>query len=594
MSFSLWCGGDFLFHYLREAFKALANRLEGRSNLLDGSKGERSDRLPSSLDAALDEVRRLFGDTPSFIVRRFRLGSNDSIPAALIYIDGLVDVDQVNQHLLKTMMLDAHLGPDRVLDRSSFNPQLMDALVERLITVAETRLVTDWTAVLQGVTGGETVIFVDGHDQAVVASTPGWAQRGVEEPTSESVVRGPREGFTETIKVNEAMIFRRIRNPKLRFEKFIIGRVTQTRVSLAYIKGIAPENLIEEVRHRLSRIDVDGIIESGYIEEFIEDSPWSPFPQTLRTERPDTVVGNLLEGRVAIMTDGTPFVLLLPVVFNQLLSSPEDYGERFLAGSLLRALRYGSFAMALLLPSIYIAITTFHQELLPTTLILAVAAARQGVPFPALVEALLLELLFEVLREAGLRLPRLIGPAVSIVGALVVGEAAVTAGLVSPAMVIVVAMTAISSFATPVFSFAIAARILRFLFMFSAAALGLFGIQLGLLLLLLHLVSLRSFGTPYMAPLAPLHLSDLKDVIIRVPHWAMIRRPHSIPNQDSIRQHARLRIRPPEATDVAKDAGPKGGDPNDRHTKRQWHAGRSKIGEYSDPKHDDDGSDNRP
>ena len=294
----------------------------------------------------------------------------------------------------------------------------------------------------------------------LVVATPGWDRRSVEEPLGESVVRGPRDGFTETLLTNETLVRRRIRNPRLWFERMVLGEVTQTTVSIGYIKGIADEAMVEEVRQRLKRIKVDSILESGYLEEYIQDSPWAIFPQIIRTERPDIVAGNLLEGRIAVFTDNTPFVLVLPITLNQLLSSPEDYYERFPTGTLIRLLRFVSFLISLTLPAIYIAITTYHQELLPTDLILAIASARQGVPFPALVEALIMETVFEILREAGIRLPRVIGQAVSIVGALVIGDAAVSAGLVSPAMVIVVATTAIASFATPHFGVAISARVL--------------------------------------------------------------------------------------------------------------------------------------
>lgn len=498
-----------------------------------------------------------FGHTPSFILRHFRRGSTGRREAVIAYIDGLADKETINQHILKSTLLESALDGAGISKERGGGRGRLEAVLEHWITVGEAKVVESWEEAIDGIVAGATAIFIDGAAGCILAATPGWERRGVAEPTSESVVRGPREGFTETIRTNESLLFRRIKNPRLRFERFTLGRVTKTTVTVAYVHGIADDELVQEVFRRIERIDIDGVVESGYIEEYIEDSPWSPFPQTLRTERPDVVAANLLEGRVAVLTDGTPFVLVLPVVFTQLLTSPEDYYERFLPGTFIRILRYGSFFMALILPSVYIAVTTFHQELLPTRLILTIAGARQGVPFPALVEAFLLEILFEVLREAGVRLPRIVGSAVSIVGALVVGEAAVSAGLVSSAMVIIVAMTAISSFATPVFSFALGARMLRFAFMLAAATMGLFGVQTAALLLLLHLVSLRSFGIPYLAPVAPLHFSDFKDVLVRAPHWAMVRRPASLPVGDPIRHPPReLRMRPPADESIPDDQGP--------------------------------------
>lgn len=516
-----------------------------------GKESLRNDEglLPSSLHQVLQGLRDSFGMSPSFVTRIFTAGSKDQYRAAIAFIDGMVNRAIIDLHILQSAMLHA----ENQIRSGIVSPPLLETMASRLISAGECKIEYTWLGVIQAITGGDTVLFVDGVSGGLVVATPGWDRRSVEEPLGESVVRGPRDGFTETLLTNETLVRRRIRNPRLWFERMVLGEVTQTTVSIGYIKGIADEAMVEEVRQRLKRIKVDSILESGYLEEYIQDSPWAIFPQIIRTERPDIVAGNLLEGRIAVFTDNTPFVLVLPITLNQLLSSPEDYYERFPTGTLIRLLRFVSFLISLTLPAIYIAITTYHQELLPTDLILAIASARQGVPFPALVEALIMETVFEILREAGIRLPRVIGQAVSIVGALVIGDAAVSAGLVSPAMVIVVATTAIASFATPHFGVAISARVLRFGFMFSAATLGLFGIQLAGLLLLLHVSSLRSFGVPYLAPFAPLKTGDLKDTAVRLPHWLMINRPRSVPSNDPVRQEKQLRWRPP---DEAHDGPP--------------------------------------
>ena len=498
------------------------------------------DFLPAPLGQVLARIRAEFGESRSLITRTFAAGPEDRWRAAVAYIDGLVNREEVHHHILKALMFDAELEVPRPGGLPS-----IEEIAARLVSASEIQIQYEWEPVLMGIAAGSTALFVDGVRGAVVVSTPGWERRGVDEPVTESVVRGPREGFTETLRTNETLLRRRIKSPRLRFRELVLGRLSRTNASVVYIEGLAEPSMVEEVFQRLSRVDIDAVLESGSLEEYIQDSPFALFPQTLRTERPDVVAANLLEGRVAVLTDNTPFALVVPVVFAQFLASPEDYYERYLPGSLIRMLRYVAFTVSLTLPAFYVAITTFHQELLPTALILALAAARQGVPFPAVVEALLMEVLFEILREAGIRLPRVVGQAVSIVGALVVGEAAVSASLVSPAMVIVVAMTAIASFATPVFSFALTVRILRFAFVVSAATIGLFGIQLMGLLLLIRLVGLRSFGVPYLAPFAPLRIRDLKDSIVRVPLWAMRTRPSFIPNQDRVRQEGDLQPRPP-------------------------------------------------
>lgn len=388
------------------------------------------------------------------------------------------------------------------------------------------RLMDGWTVIVQPASPAPTLWLAD------TAERPG---RPVEEPQNETGVRVPREGFVERLESNLSLVRSRLRHTGLRIEERRLGRRTATRLALLYIEDLINPHILGTVRSRLDGIQLDGLLESGYVEEFLEESPLSPFPQLLRTERPDTVVANLLEGRFAILTDNTPFALIGPVVLGQLLTTPEDYYERFLIGSLLRALRYAAFAISILLPALYVSVTTYHAEMIPTPLLLSIAAAREGVPFPALVEALIMELNFEVLREAGLRLPRAVGPAVSIVGALVLGQAAINANLVSPAMVIVVAITAIASFATPIFSVAIAARIIRFLFTLAGGLLGLYGVQAVAFLFLVHLVALRSFGIPYLAPVTPANPAAWKDLVVRLPWRAIGTRPEFLMPGDVVR-----------------------------------------------------------
>ena len=302
-----------------------------------------------------------------------------------------------------------------------------------------------------------------------------------------------------------------------------------------YIDGLAHPPMVQEMLARLEKINVDSILESGYIEQLIQDRRWSPFPQIQNTERPDKVVANLLEGKVSILVDGTPFALIAPAVFSQFYQSPEDYYERFYIATLLRFIRIISITIALLLPSLYIAFSSFHPEMIPSRLVIAMAAGRSTVPFPSLVEALFMELAIEILREASVRLPGPIGPTIGIVGALVVGEAAVSAGLVSPVMVIIVAVTTIGSFASPSYSAAIAIRMLRFPVMLLAGMFGLYGIMLFLIVILIHLSSLKSFGVPYMSPLSPLNLKGMKDLFIRAPHHLLRTRPTMFHIQDEIR-----------------------------------------------------------
>ncbi|MDD3364031.1 MAG: spore germination protein, partial [Syntrophomonas sp.] len=380
-------------------------------------------------------------------------------------------------------------------------------------------------------------------------------ERSITQPDNEILVRGPREGFTETLTTNLPLLRRCVKSPNLMFEPMKIGRITATDISVAYIKGIASPDLINEVKQRLQRIDIDGILESGYLEEFIEDNPYSPFPQIMHTERPDRVAAALLQGRIAIFTDGTPFVLIVPAEFTSFLTAPEDYYERFLVGTAIRWIRMVAFAISLVLPSIYIAVTTFHVEMIPTRLLISITSYRQGLPFPTLMEAFMMELTFEILREAGVRLPRSIGQAVSIVGALVIGQAAVQAGIVSPLMVIIVAFTGIASFAFPSYNLGISIRLLRFPLMLLAGLLGLFGMMFGIILISIHVAGLRSLGVPYLSSLAPLHLTDLKDVLVRAPWWAMDERPAGISKINRRRQALNLKPAPPPIKNGKKRGG---------------------------------------
>jgi len=503
-----------------------------------GTEPRRAEVLISAdLSVNRERIGSAFGNSPDLVTRDLRTGARGRISALVIHIDGLVD-----KRLLAEAVVERITG----LQLEWTDPaQAYEDLKTRLLASSGVQEVDALGEFIGGIARGDAGVLVDGVAKGLVCALRGWEQRSVEEPTTESMVRGSKEGFVEALRTNTSLLRRRIMSPQLWIEEVTIGRITRTRVAIAYIAGVVNQDIVQEVRNRLKRIDVDAIHESGNIEELIEDAPLSPFPTVARTERPDRVAGALIDGRVAILTDGTPFVLIVPATFTMFLTSSEDYYERYFAGSAIRLLRIAAFFISLTLPALYVAVTTFHQEMLPTPLVMSIAAQREGTPFPAVVEALLMEFVFETLREAGIRLPRVVGQAVSIIGALVVGDAAIRAGLASPAMVMVVAFTGIASFATPVFSLAVAARLLRFVMTALGGALGFFGVAMGMFALLTHLTCLRSFGVPYLEPLAPLVLSDLKDALVRVPWWAMGRRPEFTGKKAPMRQAPGLKPRPP-------------------------------------------------
>lgn len=384
---------------------------------------------------------------------------------------------------------------------------------------------------------GHAALLIEGLPRGLLIEHPGGSNRPIGEPVSEALLRGPRLGFTEVLSENTALLRRQGFSDQLEMRTYRSGTVIEKDLVVAFIKDIVNPELLEEIETRISKIDIDFLAESGYIEQLIEDNYLSPFQQVQNTERPDRVISALLEGRIAILLDGTPFALIVPVTFSMLLQSPEDYYERWLPGSFLRMLRFSAAFLALMAPALYISFISFHPGLIPTQLAITIIKTRQGVPFPSLIEVLILEVSIEILREAGIRLPKPIGPAMGIVGGLIIGDAAVQAGIVSPFLVIVVAVTAISSFSIPMYSAGITLRLLRFAGMLFAAVLGMFGTILFFLLICSHLTRLKSFGVPYLTPVSPFRAKDWKDLFFRLPLALMKNRPAMMKSQKSKRKN---------------------------------------------------------
>jgi spore germination protein KA/spore germination protein len=476
--------------------------------------------IASDLEQNHEFINQLFADCSDFVARPFQI--EESRPALAIFIDGLINSAEVNRALQDLMIAEG-------------KGVTVHQLAEGSVPTSQIAQVDNYRDLVLAVLSGDTGILVDGNTTALLLSIPGPQMRSIAEPETEAVVRGPREGFIENLRTNTSMLRRKLKTPRLKLRPMIVGKQTNTNLAVAYLEGICDPATVEEVIGRIEKIQIDGVLESGYIEELIQDSTYSPFPQVQYSERPDTVAAALLEGRVAIFVDGTPFVLIVPTTFWQLLQANEDYYERFQMATLIRWLRYVFLFIALLMPALYIAVSTFHQSMLPTTLLLSVAAARETIPFPAVVEAFFMEVAFEALREAGVRLPKTVGQAVSILGALVVGQAAVQAGIVSAPMVIIVSVTGIASFTIPRYNAAIAFRMLRFPLMILSSMFGMYGIMIGVMMILGHMANLRSFGVPYLSPTGPLSSSDLKDVLIRAPWTEMAKRPSFLDIQDTRR-----------------------------------------------------------
>ncbi|TKZ19682.1 spore germination protein [Bacillus velezensis] len=392
----------------------------------------------------------------------------------------------------------------------------LDTVAKRLDKIDARPVFTSKEAVIS-ILRGKCAVFINGLDSVYILSTGKREKRSVNEPTSEKVVRGPKVAFIEDSDTNVAMIRQRTNHPKLKTKKVPIGENKLKYATVMYIDDEADPSVVSDVVKRLSEVKMDDIQDSGTLEELIEDNKYSPFPQIQNTERPDKVSSALFNGRVAILVDNSPFALVVPASLGILMQSPDDHYERWISASLIRALRFTSIFITLFFSSIYIALVSFHQGLLPTTLAVTIAANRENVPFPPIIEAMVMEITIELLREAGLRLPSPLGQTIGLVGGVVIGQAAVEANIVSSIMVIVVSIVALASFTVPQYGMGLSFRVLRFISMFTAAAFGLYGMILFMLAIYTHLSRQRSFGSPYFSPNGFFSLKNANDSILRLP-----------------------------------------------------------------------------
>lgn len=522
----------------------------------DAEQDIRKTKITAQLEANIAWVQQYFVRCSDLVIRRFLIGApnheiNDeqnSCQAVLLYLDGMTDNLVVHEHILNALMRPVIIDAVSKMEVSQKQEKLccqktaadqqttyqirteqfdyLSFLMTRFLTAGEVTLADTLEDGVLAMMHGDVFLLLQGSTEGLILDAKGFPHRELGEPQKEKVLYGPQEAFVETIRINTALIRRRLHTNQLKIEQLTLGQLTQTQVAIVYLEHLANANIIAEVRRRLNNVkQVDSILNASCIEQYIEDRPFSIFPQVQYTERPDKTTAALLEGRVALIVDGSPDVMLLPVLFTQLLQSPEDYYNRVIPGTFLRWIRYIGLWIATTLPSLYVAITSFHPELIPFNLLLSITTAREGVPFPAFVEALAMELAFELLREASIRMPGAIGNTIGIVGALVIGEAAVSAHLVAPQMVIVVAITAIGSFAIPSVEASYPIRLIRFPLMILAAIFGLYGVMLGWMAIILYLIQMRTFGFPYLQPLAPCKNGELLALAVRMPRWQMMKKP---------------------------------------------------------------------
>ncbi len=486
-------------------------------------------RLSGNIQDNLNRLKNIMSNSADIKIREFNLtGSN--MKAAVIFIGSLANEDAVHQHILKPLIVDSAL----IFNKKQVSFQ---EIKNSMISAGSVEEVETFDDIVLDVMSGDTLLIIQGYTKGLIIGTRGYQGRTIGEPAVEPSIKGPQEAFVEILKVNIGLIRRRLRDPNLCFEMYKVGRRAKASYTIVYIKGIAKEELVDDIKKRLSKLDIAGQATAVQIGNLIVDRPKSIFPQIQSTERPDKVIAAINEGRVAVLLDGTPDAILAPATLPMLLQSADDYFENWIVSSVIRLSRYVSFFISALFPALYISTTSFHPGMLPTDLILSIARTRAGVPFPALVEAFVMEFTLELLQEAGVRLPRVVGQTVSIVGGLVIGQAAVQAGIVSPIMVIIISLTAIASYTIPDYSLGLATRVARVPFMILAVTFGSFGIAMGILMSLTYLASLKSFGVPYLKPLSTDSLSDWKDSIFILPLRSMVKRPEMMQPDDEIRQN---------------------------------------------------------
>ncbi len=467
------------------------------------------------------------GTSGDIKMREFTIRINQrDVKAIMFFVDGLVNKQLINDFLLKPLMIKS-----REIEINSFK-----AVSEVLITQSEAKETNLLGELTFDINFGSVLLLIEGAKSAFSIDVKGWNHRGVESPQTERIIRGPNDAFSEQLRENTALIRHLIRNKSLISKEYKVGTISQTPLSVMYIENIANASLVEETLRRIESIDVDYIFAAAEIEQLIEDKSITTLPQFLSTERPDRASRALLDGRVIIIVDGSPFVLILPTTVFELNESAEDNYLRFPYVNMIRTIRWIAFLLSLLLPGLYIAVVSYHAELLPTGILMSIVSSREPVPFPSIIEIIIMEISLEIIREASIRVPEATGSTLSIVGALILGQAAVSAGIVSPILIIVVSITAIGSFATPNYYLGLSARILRFVYIFLAQAAGFLGITAGLFINVLLWTNTNSMGVPMGAPFAPITKGGIPSSLFVPIAWKQEHRDDYINSKRKFRQ----------------------------------------------------------
>lgn len=479
----------------------------------------------NEFDNNINSIKALVGNPTELLIRNFIIGKRTHIDATIIYMNGLVEKDIIDRDILAPLML--HVDED-----IKSIPQLEDYICRKYITVSDVKLSTDINNVVLNIKRGKTIICVKGSSNFIVADTTGGEYRKISDPTYETALRGPRDGFVENLEINVSIMQRRIHDKNLVTEKLSLGRRSQTDVVLMYIDDIADKSVLNELRNRLTSIDVDIISTPSVLCQYIEKHTFGVFPQTILTERPDKVQANLMEGKIALLVQGNPFVATFPTLFVEFFQTVEDYYFRTVISSFTRVLRYIAAFIVICFPAIYLSIIKFNPELIPVEFIKTIVRSRKGIVLTPFLSILSMNLMVEFLREGGLRLPSKIGQTLSVVGGIIIGNAALEAKIVSSLTLLVVGATTIATFLIPNYEMSLSLRILSYPTLILSNWLGLLGVAISMFMILAYLCSLDSYGVPYFS----IKLGDLKDTFVRAPIWMMNKRPGAIPNNNPVRQ----------------------------------------------------------
>lgn len=477
----------------------------------------KNNMVASKLAVNIEFIKEKFNipKNQDVIVREFNIAQK--IEACLVFVDGMVDKTIINQFILPQLM--------NTESFKSFNGDCpVDYIVKNVISINQVTKTKEFERITTQILNGVTALFIDGCEECLLLESRGFEKRPVDKPQTETVVKGSQEAFNENLRTNLTLLRRTIKNEKLVTEIIPVGKMNKVNCAVVYLEGIANHTLIKEVERRLKNIDIDFIAGDGMLEQLIEDNSFMLFPQVISTERPDRTASFIMEGQVVIICEGTPFALALPITFFHLFHTSEDSMLRWQYGTFLRLIRCLGIVLAALLPGMYIALTLYHDEMIPTPLLMSIMSAREGVPFPSIIEILMMEVAFELIREGGIRIPGVIGQTLGIIGALILGQAAVAAGFVSPALIIIVAVSGLGSFCIPNISLSLAIRIIRFIFIFLGASLGFYGISIGITIIGAIACNMKSFGVPFFSPVAPKTNAN-PDIVIRQPIWKQKMRP---------------------------------------------------------------------